>query len=93
MQAQTRTVKGKVVNADGRPLKGAVVQLKDLRTLRIRSFVTEAGGAFFFPRLDSDVDYEVRAHIGEGWSESVSVSRFDSAPVIELTLKVETGKS
>jgi hypothetical protein len=88
--AQTRTLRGTVLNSKGTPLEGAVVQLKNLRTLRIRSFVAEKSGAFQFVRLNMGIDYEVRAHFRKRWSESKMVSHFDSSPTVEVTLTVET---
>jgi hypothetical protein len=87
--AQTRTVIGTVVNSEGKPLEGAVVQLKNLRTLRIRSFVAEKAGAFQFVRLNTEVDYELRARFRQQWSDSKIVSRFDSSPTVRVTLTVE----
>jgi hypothetical protein len=44
-QVRTRSVEGKVTDRQGNALKGAVVKIKDTRTLRIRSFITPESGA------------------------------------------------
>ena len=87
--AQTRIVRGKVVTGEGKPVAGAVVQLKDLRTLAIRSFVTQENGQFEFSGVDSDQAYEVRAHYRKYWGDPQTVTRFDSSKVVELTLSVD----
>jgi hypothetical protein len=86
---QNRTLRGAVVDGERKPLTGAIVQLKNLRTLRIRSYVTGRDGSFYFARLHSDIDYELRARLGEVWSEPKSISRFDSALQIQVTLEIE----
>jgi hypothetical protein len=88
--AQTRIVRGKVVSGDGKPLSGAVVQLKDIRTLVIRSFVTQEDGKFEFSGVDSDEAYELRAHYRDYWGDPNTITRFDSSTVVELTLTVDT---
>lgn len=88
--AQTRIVRGKVVSGDGKPVAAAVVQLKDLRTLVIRSFVTQKNGKFEFSGVDSDQAYEVRTHYRGHWGDPNTITRFDSSKVVELTLTVDT---
>ncbi len=40
-EAKLRSVMGMVVDAQDQPVSGAVVQLKDLHTLQVRSFITQ----------------------------------------------------
>ncbi|HSR08010.1 MAG TPA: hypothetical protein VLM42_12730, partial [Bryobacteraceae bacterium] len=40
-EAKLRNVMGVVVDAQDQPANGAVVQLKDMRTLQVRSFITQ----------------------------------------------------
>src|ERR1700682_3528835 len=56
-----RSLQGQVVDPDDKPVAGAVVQLKDTRTLQVRSFITQADGEYRFFGLRTDTDYEVRA--------------------------------
>ena len=39
-----RSLQGQVVDPDDKPAAGAIVQLKDTRTLQVRSFITQANG-------------------------------------------------
>jgi len=57
----TRSVAGVVTAADDQAIVGAVVQLKNLKSLQIRSFITQENGAYYFHELSPDVDYELKA--------------------------------
>src|ERR1700722_18173256 len=85
----TRTVEGVVTNAANQPVAKAVVQLKNTKTLQIRSFITSDGGSYHFAGLGTDVEYQVKA-VHDGVSTSwKTLSVFDSrkTPVIDLKLK------
>ena len=83
-----RTVLGTVTDPGGRPLKSAVVQLENLSTLRVRSFVTSEAGTYRFRRLSPNVDYSVKAQFGGRWSSTELVSRFDLKNEIKIDLVV-----
>jgi len=42
------------------PVNGAVVQLKNTKTLQIRSFITKDDGTYHFYDLSPDIDYELK---------------------------------
>lgn len=84
-----RQVEGVVKDQEDNPVDGAVVKLKDVKTLQIRSFITKASGKYNFGNLRKDVEYEVQAD-HKGKSSSVkAVSVYDSRKVIVLNLKIE----
>ncbi len=85
----TRSVSGIVTNASGDPVPGAVVQLKDTKTLQIRSYVCQAGGRYHFTGLSTDITYELRAIFQGASSKTKRLSVFDGAkrPVIDLKLE------
>jgi Carboxypeptidase regulatory-like domain len=88
-QGTTRTLEGQVTSPDDAPVSGAVVQLKNTKTLQIRSFITRENGSYYFEGLSPDVDYELRAD-SQGMSSSTkTLSSFDSrkAATINLQLK------
>ena len=64
-EANSRSVMGMVTDADDKPVSGAVVQLKDMRTLQVRSFITLDDGQYHFSGLRIDIDYELSARSGE----------------------------
>src|SRR5580704_10499123 len=64
-EANSRAVMGSVTTADDKLVPGAVVQLKDMRTLQVRSFITLDDGQYHFSGLRSDIDYELTARSGD----------------------------
>ena len=87
--ANVRTVQGSVTDAAGEAVNGAVVQLKNTKTLQIRSFITKDNGAYYFHGLSTDVDYELRADYLGASSGSKTLSTFDSRKVAVMNLKLD----
>jgi len=85
----TRNVQGLVTNADGKPVQGAVVQLKSTKTSQIRSFITQENGRYYFHELSTAVDYELRADFQGASSPTKNLSSFDSRKeaILDLQLK------
>jgi hypothetical protein len=84
---QSRTVQGVVSAADDSPIPGAVVYLKNTKTLQVRSFITQPNGSYFFHGLSPDVDYELRAENKGASSPTKTLSSFDSRKDANLDLK------
>ncbi len=84
----TRTVQGSVTNAQGTTVDGAVVQLKDTKTLQIRSFITKEQGSFYFHGLSPDVDYELKAEYQGASSPVKTLSSFDNRKKAVINLKL-----
>jgi hypothetical protein len=87
--ANIRTVQGSVTNAAGEAVNGAVIQLKNTKSLQIRSFITKDNGAYYFHGLSTDVDYELRADYQGASSGSKTLSTFDSRKVAVMNLKLD----
>lgn len=87
--ATTRSVQGVVTDASGKPVEKAVVQLKDTKSLQIRSFITSTDGSYHFAGLNPNVEYELKAEYQGASSDRKTLSVFNSkkAPVIDLKLK------
>ncbi len=83
-----RSVKGTVTDANGNAVVGAVVQLKNKKSLQIRSFITKEKGEYFFTGLSSDVDYEVKAESNGASSSSRNISLFDTEKIAIRDLKL-----
>jgi len=83
-----RSVQGTLSDTAGNAVDGAVVQLKNTKTLQIRSFITKDHGSYYFHGLSPDVDYELRAEYQGASSPTKTLSAFDSRKqaVINLTL-------
>lgn len=90
--AKVRSVQGVVTNVQGQPVNGAVVQLKNTKSLQIRSFITQDKGAYYFHGLSTDVDYELRADYGDTSSGSKTLSSFDSRKLAVMNLKLSAKK-
>jgi hypothetical protein len=83
-----RSVQGTVTDADGNAVEGAVVQLKNTKTLQIRSFITKDHGSYFFHGLSPDVDYELKADYQGASSPTRTLSSFDSRKQAVIDLKL-----
>ena len=84
-----RTVQGVVSAPDDTPIVGAVVYLKNTKTLQVRSFITQQNGTYFFHGLSPDVDYELRAENKGASSPTKTLSSFDSRKAANLDLKIK----
>jgi hypothetical protein len=86
----TRSVQGVVSDASHKPVTGGVVQLKDTKTLQIRSYVTKEDGAYHFAGLSTNVDYELKAGTPAGQSSGTKrLSNFDSRKIATVNLQVK----
>jgi hypothetical protein len=88
-QQQQRVVQGKVVDADNAPIKGAVVYLKDTRSLAVKSFFSDDQGGYRFGQLSQNTDYEVWAENNGKKSGVKSVSSFDTKSQFIINLKID----
>jgi hypothetical protein len=88
----TRSVQGAVQDSDGNLIAGAVVQLKNTKSLQVRSFITQKEGTYSFLGLSKDVDYELKADFQGGSSPVKTLSVFDSRKTATINLKVEPKK-
>jgi Carboxypeptidase regulatory-like domain len=88
----TRSVQGTVTLADDSPADGAVVQLKNTKTLQVRSFITKEDGTYHFYDLSPDIDYELKADYQGASSNTKTLSSFDSQKQSTLNLKLNPKK-
>lgn len=85
----SRSVQGKVFDASDQAVAGAVVQLKDVKTLRVRSFITLEDGSYQFHGLSPDTDYELKATHEGRESRTRRLSVFDSRKKATIDLRLE----
>ena len=88
----TRSVEGAVVTPDEKAAVGAVVQLKNTKTLQVRSFITKDDGTFYFHGLSPDIDYELKADYQGASSDKKTLSSFDSRKEAIINLKLNAKK-
>ena len=89
---ETRSVQGTVTMENEAPVPGAVVQLKNTKTLQIRSFITKENGTYVFYELSPDVDYELSAKANGLSSGTRTLSSFDSRTAAIVNLKLNPKK-
>jgi Carboxypeptidase regulatory-like domain len=88
-QGEARTLIGHVFNDREQPLQKAIVYLKNTKTLAIKTYISEADGAFRFSGLAPNIDYEVYAEHEGGRSDAKTLSGFDSRREVNVTLKIK----
>ena len=90
---QLRTVHGTVLSPSDAPIPSAVVYLKNLRTLTIRTYISDQKGHYRFSGLDPNVDYQIHAEHQDFTSNTRTISSYDSRHDIIIDLKVNRKKS
>lgn len=85
----SRNVEGVVSLPDGAPAVGAVVQLKNLKNLQVRSYITQEKGTYTFQNLSTSVDYELAATFKDMASPKRSLTIFDTRQDAIVNLKLE----
>src|SRR5580658_8629700 len=84
-----RSVSGIVTDENDKPVPGAVVQLKNTKTLQIRSFIAREMGDYYFHGLATDVDYELKAEANGQGSGIKILSAFDTRPEARINLQLK----
>jgi hypothetical protein len=87
--ATLRTLQGTVYDKDDKPVAGAIVHLKDVRTLQMRSYVSKENGEYHFSSLKIDDDYEVEAMNQNLTSGPKKISIFDNRKIVIQNLKAD----
>ena len=88
-EALKRPLEGLVMDASENVLAGAVVKLKDLKTLEVRSFITKEDGKYYFYGLNINNDYEVQASFSGTSCKPRTLSIYDSRKKPNLDLKLD----
>ena len=88
-QATLRNLQGTVTDKEDKPVVGAVVQLKDVRTLQMRSYISKEDGEYHFSSLKIDDDYEVEARNNDLTSGPKKISIFGNRKIVIQNLKTD----
>ncbi len=83
-----RSVEGVVEDPLGNLVEGAVVQLKNTKTLQVRSFITQREGNYYFHGLSPDVEYELKAEYKDLSSPVRRLTVFDSRRKAIINLRL-----
>jgi hypothetical protein len=84
-----RLLTGKVIDRGDTPLSGAVVYLADSRTHSLKTYITGPDGAYHFPSLSLNDDYEVYAQFNGKKSDVKTVSQFDTRSISNINLRID----
>jgi len=87
-QYHSRSVSGYVMDRGREPLRGAVVKIKNMITLDVRSYMTQKSGEYQFQGLHPDTDYELQARYRGCSSDVKTLSRFDSREQARIDLEI-----
>lgn len=85
----TRSVRGTVTDANEAPVTGARVQLENMKTQQIRSYITKEDGNYVFLELSTDADYKLTADFKGASSGSRTLTSFDSRKQAIVNLKLK----
>jgi hypothetical protein len=85
----TRTVSGRVLDRQDAPLVNAVVYLTNTRTRSVKTYIVGGDGAYRFPSLSPNIDYEVYAQFNGHKSDTKTVSQFDNRQQVNINLKID----
>lgn len=90
--SELRGVIGTVSDKNENPIASAVVYLKNVRTLTVRTYISGEKGEYHFSGLDPNVDYEIHAEHDDMTSANRTISSLDSRKEINVTLKIDKEK-
>ncbi len=85
-----RLLTGKVIDRQDGPVPDSVVYLSDTRTHAVKTYITGPDGAYHFPALSLNTDYEIYAQYKGRKSETKTVSQFDNRQYVNINLRVDT---
>jgi hypothetical protein len=90
--SELRAVRGTVMDKAENPIVGGIVYLKNVRTLTVKTYISDDTGQYRFSGLDPNVDYELHAEHDDQTSSNRTVSSFDSRKDIVISLKIDKEK-
>ena len=87
--ATGRMLTGKVLDRHDNALPDAVVYLLNTRTRAVKSYIIGPDGAYHFPELSPNIDYEVYAQYKGQKSDTKTVSQFDDRKIVNIVLRID----
>ena len=88
----SKMLTGTVTDKSDKPIPGAVVYLKNMKSLAMKSFFTQQDGSYRFPQLGLNTDYEVYAEKDGKKSDSKTISQFDDRFNPTINLRIDLNK-
>jgi hypothetical protein len=88
----SRTLTGLVLDKSDQPIVGAVVYLKNTKTLTVKSFFSQPDGSYRFPELPLNINFDVYAEKDGKRSAVKTLSEFDDRANPKINLKIDMSK-
>jgi len=88
-KSDLRSIHGQILDLGDSPLEKSVVYLKNVRTLRIVTFITGKDGTYHFNGLSPNVDYEIRAEHLSAFSSTHTLSLLDGRKDVPLNVRID----
>ena len=90
----TRTLTGTVTikGENEKPISEAVVYLKNVKSLAMKTYISQSDGTYRFPGLSPNADYEVYAQKDGKKSSTKTLSQFDDREKPNINLQIDTNK-
>jgi len=88
--ATGRLLTGRVLDRRDNPLPDSVVYLSNTRTRAVKSYIVGPDGAYHFPELSPNIDYEVYAQYKGQKSDTKTVSQFDDRKQVNIILRIDS---
>ena len=85
----TRTLTGVVLSKSDTPVSNAVVYLKNMKSLAVKTVIAGNDGAYRFPELSPNVDYEIYAQREGKKSDTKTLSQFDDRQKANIILRIK----
>ncbi len=80
---------GHVLGHQDQPVSKAIVYLKNTKSLTVTTYISEPDGAYRFPALSPNVDYEVYAEFQGARSDVKTLSAFDNRKQANINLHIK----
>ena len=78
-----------VLGKSDAPVSNAVVYLKNMKSLAVKTVIAGNDGAYRFPELSPNVDYEVYAQREGKKSDTKTLSQFDDRQKANIVLRIK----
>lgn len=88
-ELKLRTIQGRVMDQENRPVASAVVYLVDERTNSVRTHITNSSGRYRFSWLGEYDDYELEAQDKTFHSHRHTISQWDTRRDLVIDLKLD----
>jgi hypothetical protein len=84
-----RMLTGKVLDRHDNPVVDSIVYISNTRTRAVKSYIVGVDGAYHFPELSPNIDYEVYAQYRGQKSDTKTVSQFDDRKQVNIILRID----